>query len=255
MSGVVDRRMRIAAAVATFVALAASTGATAAPPWNVLAWGNTAGTCSNGTFVARTATEAEQNVECLRRGLEDIVGRVDYGRNVVVSALKPFNEGGWLVQITDVWRPQGVVAVSAHVIEPTGDRLQVETTAYEIVRVPRTLLRRPVPARAVLAVDRFAFNTIRLVAQPRLVIRGARVTLDARYSQHPVRLEPAGIALYARVDGGDWSAIQRQELAPNNHALFTVRPRVPTDYRVTATAGDGRILLAWSAPVRVAIRR
>src|SRR5215212_5801373 len=76
-----------------------------AHPWKVLAWGNSPGSCSHGTFVARTSAEAARGVSCLQASLERVVRSVDYRRFFVVGAFNGYGGRDWQIQITDIWRP------------------------------------------------------------------------------------------------------------------------------------------------------
>jgi len=243
-----------AAAVAAVALVVVSAATPAMPPWKVLAWGNSPGSCSHGTFVARTSAEAAEGVACLHSSLARVVRSVDYRRFFVVGALNGYGDRDWQIEITDIWRPRGIVAVDAHVIAPPGRPLSNRiATAYQVVRLPRSAFPGAIPPRAELAVDRFPFRIATLDARPLVVGRGRPVTLEPYYSSHPPRFARFEMAVYARSAGGNWRRVAHRVTDGHGDTPFEVRPRAPTDYRATASSADGTNLLAWSAPVHVAI--
>src|SRR5215210_7640669 len=140
--------MRVVAGVVAAIALAASPGAAGLPPWKVLAFGNVEGNaCAYaGAFVARSAAEAARGVACLPVALDGVVRSVDYRRYVVVGAFQEFRERDWLIEIAGAWRPRGMIAVDARVIERNERAHPSPTvTAYELVRFPRSAFRGPIP--------------------------------------------------------------------------------------------------------------
>ena len=101
-------------------------------------------------FVATRRAETAAFASAMTPADRQRLDSVDFRRDVVIGAFRRFPSGSYTFEITGIERRNGAFALSAAVGRPPGGLASV-FTAYDVVVVRRSALRRPIPRRAALA--------------------------------------------------------------------------------------------------------